>query len=116
MFQAGVIRLERSRLPALRAAFKDALTSVEELILQLGNDGYLPEAWLGDEVSIETANYYNERVMGPQGTPFAALVAYQTQLKRVIDAIDAVAKQYEGAEGANASRWVLLSWNAEVAQ
>lgn len=99
------LRLQPQQLPALRAAFTEALDNLQNAIARLGIEGHIPEPWLGDEISAETAAYYNDRVMGPEGTPYAALVAYQEELARIRDTLQSMEDHYRRTEGDNVAMW-----------
>mgnify|MGYP001161696978 CR=1 FL=1 len=108
--QSVSLRLEARQLPALRVAFTEAAERIRVELARLRADGYIPEPWLGDEVSIETHNYYTQQVMGPVGTPFAALVAYQDELERVRDTLQAMEDHYRRTEGENTAQWKDIVW------
>ena len=95
--------MEAHQLPALRAAFTEALERFRELLMLVRYDLDIPEPWLGDEVSIETHDYYVQRVL--QGTPYRALCNYLKELERVHDALRAAEDSYRQVEGDNAARW-----------
>ena len=99
------LRLEPHTLPTARAAFEDALAELRPQLVRLGRDGYVPEAWLGDEVSVEVFAHYNARVMDAPDGPYAALVAYEAELIRVRDNLQVLEDHYRRTEGDNAALW-----------
>lgn len=103
--QPAGLRVEARQLPALRRVFEEAVTRVEEVIATLDADGHIPEPWLRDEVSIGVHRFYTERVMGPIGTPYAALRTYLHQLESVRDKLQEIEGHYRRTEGENTDRW-----------
>ena len=83
----------------------EALEQVHELIARLESDGYIPEPWLGDEVSRNVHRFYTDRVMGPVGTPMAALKAYRRELEGIRDKLQEIEDHYRRTEGENVDRW-----------
>ena len=99
------LRIEPHALPAVRAAFAQALATLSPHLLRLREVGYLQEAWLGDEVSEEVRQYYNAHVMDSPEGPYAALRAYEQRLQGVHDALDRMEQEYRRTEGDNAALW-----------
>ena len=62
--QQDVLRLEPHMIPELRAAFDSALSDLGQALVDLGNRGYLPTAWLGDETSAAVAGRSGSRGAG----------------------------------------------------
>lgn len=73
--------------------------------MRLRQDGYVQEAWLGDEVSAATVDYYHARVMDAPDRPFAALRAYEIELIRVRDNLQRMEDEYRRTEGEFAAMW-----------
>ena len=103
--QSAGLRVEARQIPMLRRAFEDAARQVEDVIARLDANGHIQEPWLGDEVSRDVHRFYTERVMGPLGTPYAAIRAYREQLKRVAEKLQEIEDHYRRAEGENVDRW-----------
>jgi hypothetical protein len=99
------LRLEPHAIPAVRAAIDDALYELGPQLVRLQRDGYIPEPWLGDPVSAQVANHYNERVMNAPDGPYAALVAYEAELIKVRDTLQQLEDHYRRTEGDNAALW-----------
>jgi hypothetical protein len=92
-------------IPKVRAAFSAALDQVNRTIVSLNRGGYLPEPWLGDEVSSEVAAHYTRRAMDAPDSSYQALVAYHAELRRVHDTLKQMEDDYHRNEGEDATRW-----------
>lgn len=100
-----VLRVEPHAIPAIRMAFEEALSSLSDHLNRLRNEGYLHEPWLGDEMSLEVRDYYNNRVMDSPDGPYAALVAYEAELLHVRDTLQRMENDYRRTEGDNVELW-----------
>jgi hypothetical protein len=100
-----VLRLEPRMVPELRAAFDAALSQLGEALIDLGNRGYLPTAWLGDEVSAAVAAHYTRRAMEQPDSSYRALLEYEAELTRVRDTLQRMEDQYRATEAAEADRY-----------
>ena len=69
------------------------------------NEGYLREPWLGDEISRQVFDFYNQHIMNSTTGPYAALVAYEAELLRVRDTLKQMEDEYRRTEGDNAELW-----------
>jgi hypothetical protein len=98
-------RLEPHMLPAVRAALDDALADLRPQLVRLGNDGFIPEPWLGDPVSAAVVAYYQSNVMEASEGPYAALRAYEVELTKVRDNLQVLEDHYRRTEGENAALW-----------
>jgi hypothetical protein len=98
------LRLEPHTIPAVRAAFDDALAELTHQLIRLRRAGVIPEPWLGDPVSAKVVDYYHVRMDAPDG-PYAALVAYEAELLKVRDNLQVLEDHYRGTEGDNAALW-----------
>jgi hypothetical protein len=99
------LRLEPHMIPAMKAAFEEALTELGLRLMRLQRDGFIPEPWLGDPVSASVVDYYNAQVMDAPDGPYAALMAYESQLLKVRDTLQILADHYRRTEGENAGLW-----------
>jgi hypothetical protein len=99
------LRVEPHAIVGVRKAFEEALTEIGKLLNRLQNEGYLHEPWLGDEISLEVRDYYNDRVMNSTDGPYAALVAYEAELLHVRETLKSMEDEYRRTEGDNAQLW-----------
>ena len=102
--QQDVLRLEPHMIPELRAAFDSALSDLGQALVDLGNRGYLPTAWLGDETSAEVAAHYTSRAMEQPDSSYRALLEYEAELTRVRDTRQRMEDQYLHTDQATADR------------
>jgi len=100
-----VLRVQPSAIPALQKAFDGALADLTVHLTRLQHEGYLREAWLGDEMSIEVQDFYNRHVMLSTDGPFAALQAYRAELMKIRDTLGLMEEEYRRTEGDNAELW-----------
>jgi hypothetical protein len=104
-YEPSTLRIEPQMLPALRVAFNDALTRLNDHLEAMLRHAYLPGPWLGDDDSRQLFEHYRDWVMNGQGGPFSAAKAYAVRLKDVHDQLKAVEDAYRQAEGDNAALW-----------
>jgi len=104
-FPPVTIRLEPQAIPAVRAAFDEALAELTHQLMRLRRDGSIPEPWLGDPISATVVDYYNEHVMAAADGPYAALRAYEVELLKVRDNLQILEDHYRRTEGENAALW-----------
>src|SRR3954471_11309339 len=95
------LRLEPHRIPAMRAAFEDALTELAYQLVRLRRAGFIPEPWLGDPISAKVVDYYHAHVMEAPEGPYAALRAYEAELLKVRDNLQVLEDHYRRTEGEN---------------
>jgi hypothetical protein len=93
-----VLRLEPHMIPALRAEFDSALDQLGQALVDLRSRGYLPAAWLGDEVSAAVAAHYTRRAMEQPDSSYRALIAYEAELTRVRDTLQRMEDHYRHAD------------------
>jgi hypothetical protein len=91
-------------IPAMRAAFDSALAQLGRALVDLGNRGYLPAAWLGDEISTAVAAHYTSQAMDAPDSSYRALLAYEAELTRVRDTLQRMEEHYLRADEAAAGR------------
>jgi hypothetical protein len=91
---AGLLRVERDAIPAIRAAFEEALTELRPHLQRLQQDAVIPEPWLGDVTSAEVATHYKERVITAGQGPLAAMRAYELELTRILQSLKAIEDGY----------------------
>jgi hypothetical protein len=99
------LRLEPQTIPAVRAAFDDALAELTYQLIRLRQAGAIPEPWLGDPISRDVINYYHARVMDAPDGPYAALRAYEVELTKVRDNLQVLEDHYRRTEGENVALW-----------
>jgi hypothetical protein len=99
------LQLEPHTLPAVRAAFEEALTEVGVQIARLASGGFIKEPWLGDPVSASVQLHYNSVVMEAADGPYAAMVAYEAELTRIRDSLQLMEEHYRRTEGEEVARW-----------
>lgn len=104
-YAPDVMRVEPHALPAMRAAFDQALSSLIPHLKVMASDAVLTEDWLGDESSAALRAFYNDRIMLADDGPFSALVKYQNILQSVRDQLAASEAEYQRVEGENSELW-----------
>jgi hypothetical protein len=92
------MHLQPHALPSVRAALDEALNELGVQLSQLTRAGFIPQAWMGDRISEEARVFYNSTVMESEVGSLAALLAYQTELNRVRNSVQAMETQYLGNE------------------
>jgi hypothetical protein len=99
------LHLEPHALPSVRAAVEEALDDLGIQLAQLTRAGFIHGPWMGDPVSEDVRVFYNTAVMESQDGPMAALLAYQSELTRIRDSLQAMEDHYRRTEGDNAALW-----------
>lgn len=94
------LRLDPSAIPAVRAAIDESLVELGLFLQRARRDGYIPEPWLGDPISMEVADFYNSRVMDAPEGAHAAMRAYEQELTRVRDTLVQMEEHYRRTETA----------------
>ena len=100
-----VLRLQPHMIPAVRATFRSAVDDVNNAIFGLTRGGFIPEPWLGDEVSTEVATHYARAAMEGPDSSYQALLAYRDELTRVHDTLQRMEDEYRRREGDNVAQW-----------
>jgi hypothetical protein len=101
--QHDVLRLQPQMISAVRSAFADALSRLNNTLVGLRREGNLVAPWLGDETSRDVAAYYSSRAMdGPQSS-YDALVAYRDELGRIHDTLQQMEADYRRDEAQKAA-------------
>jgi hypothetical protein len=96
---AGLLHVQPDAIPAVRAAFEEALTELRPHIQRLQQDAVIPQPWLGDITSAEVVTHYTERVIKADQGPLAAMLAYQDELTRILDNLKAIEASYPRTDG-----------------
>jgi hypothetical protein len=96
---AITLRVSRDALPAVKAAFDEAIAEVRAQVQRLGGAAFIPEPWLGDPVSLSAQLHYNRVVMESADGPYAAMVAYADELIRIRDSLQQMEDSYLRADG-----------------
>jgi hypothetical protein len=91
---AVTLRVDRSTLPAVKAAFDEAIADVRSQVRRLGRTAFIPEPWLGDPISSSAQTHYNTVVMDSAEGAYSAMVAYVDELIRIRDSLQAMEDQY----------------------
>jgi hypothetical protein len=99
------LRVEPHALPAIRAAFDEAISEVARAVHRLRTEAFIPESWLGDKVSAAVRQHYNLRVMEADDGPYAAFRAYEAELIKIHDSLKAMEDHYSRTEGDNTALW-----------
>ncbi|WP_018682402.1 hypothetical protein [Actinokineospora enzanensis] len=97
-----LLDLAPEAVPALRAAFVDALASVDRQ-LELGETGLAVEAWAHDPVSQDATRAVNALTAHSERAALDQLRAYRAQLDTAVHNLDKVAEQYRLLEDDNAA-------------
>jgi hypothetical protein len=93
------LHVEQGALPAMMAAFDEAIIEVRNQVQRLGQTAYIPQPWLGDPVSGPTQTHYNSVVMDSADGGYAAMTAYLNELIAIRENLQAVQEQYLRGEG-----------------
>jgi hypothetical protein len=96
--QEAILHLQPHMIPALRKALSAAVDQVNDALVGLNRQGYLPEPWLGDESSIEVAAFYTSRAMSEPNSSYQSLVAYQAELRRVHETLRQMEDEYHRSD------------------
>jgi hypothetical protein len=94
----AVLRVDPGTLPRLRELFADCLELVHENLNSLNRQGRMVEPWMHDPVSIRMRDLYNESVMDAADGGYAALCAYEVELKRVHDTLAEMERNYRATD------------------
>lgn len=103
--QHGILRILPHMIPDVRAAFATALDQLEVALVGLGRAGYLPQPWLGDEISSEVAAHYTRRAMEAPDSSYRALQEYRAELARVHDTLQRMEERYLRTDETTAGRF-----------
>ena len=101
----AVLRVAPHQIPALRAAFFEASSTMTDQLGLLSLEGQILEPWLGDPVSATVKVLYDAHAMGAAGSTLAHLTAYRDELVRVHETLADMEAEYRRAEGDNAELW-----------
>lgn len=101
----AALRLEPHTIPALRAAFADAVDQLAPQLLRFAQDAYIAEPWMGDPTSLALAMEHNARAVGGVDSAYECLLAYEAELVKVRDALARMEDEYRRTEGDNAALW-----------
>lgn len=101
-YEAVTLRLDPRAIPAMRAAFENALAELRPALARLGEVGHIHGAWMGDPQSEEVVAFYNDRVMDAVDGPYQALLQYEKELRRVHKQLTVMELEYQRVESENA--------------
>lgn len=93
------LRVDRTALPAVKAAFDEAIAEVRSQVQRLGRAAFIPEPWLGDPISSSAQIHYNTVVMESTDGAYSAMVAYGDELIRIRNSIQAMEDNYLRTDG-----------------
>jgi hypothetical protein len=94
---AGSLKVDPEAVPALRRAFADALSKVEEQ-LRLANQELRVTPWAKDPVSQDAALRFNERSVDTAASALDTLRAYRDRLNVAVANLDKTAEQYDAVD------------------
>jgi hypothetical protein len=94
---ADGLRISPEAVPALRSAFADALSRVEEQ-LRLADQELRITAWAKDPVSQDAATMFNERSVDTAASAIDSMRAYRDQLTVAVANLDKTAEQYSAVD------------------
>lgn len=96
---AGLLRVERDAIPAVRAAVEDGLTELTPHIRRLQDEAMIRAPWLGDKTSAEVVAHYKKFVIDGGEGPLTAMLEYQAELTRILENLKAAEDSYPRADG-----------------
>lgn len=99
------LRLEPHMIPALRAAFDEAVETLTSQLKSFRQDGYIEKPWMGDPVSSMVLSPYNANFAGSPTSAYECLTAYQDELTKVRDTLSQMEDAYRRTEGDDAALW-----------
>ena len=91
------LRISPEAVPALRSAFSDALSRVEEQ-LRLADQELRITAWAKDPVSQGAATMFNDRSVDTAASAIDTMRAYRDQLTVAVANLDKTAEQYSAVD------------------
>lgn len=94
---ADGLKIDPEAVPALRSAFADALSRVEEQ-LRLADQELRLTAWAKDPVSQDAAVLFNQRSVDTAESAVDSLRAYRDQLNVAVANLDKTAEQYSAVD------------------
>jgi hypothetical protein len=94
---ADGLKIDPEAVPALRSAFADALSRVDEQ-LRLANQELRLSAWAKDPVSQDAALLFNQRSVDTAASALDSLRAYRDQLSVAVANLDKTAEQYSAVD------------------
>jgi hypothetical protein len=94
---ADGLKIDPEAVPALRSAFADALSRVEEQ-LRLADQELRVTAWAKDPVSQDAAVLFNQRSVDTAASAVDSLRAYRDQLNIAVANLDKTAEQYSAVD------------------
>lgn len=91
------LKVDPEAVPALRRAFADALSKIEEQ-LRLANQELRVTPWAKDPVSQDAAARFNERSVDTAASALDTLRAYRDRLNVAVANLDKTAEQYSAVD------------------
>lgn len=99
----AVLRVEPEMIPQLRALFGDCIALLSDKLGDLNSGGRMIDSWMHDPVSVRMRDVYNASVMESPDGGYAALRAYEAELRRVYDELGRMEAEYRRTEDENAA-------------
>jgi hypothetical protein len=96
---AGLLHIQPDTIPAVRAAFEEALSELAPHLQRLQQEAVISEPWLGDETSASVVTHYTQRVIEADQGPLAAMREYELELTRTLASLKAAEDSYLRGEG-----------------
>jgi hypothetical protein len=97
----AILRVEPHTIPHLRDLLTECLNLLSEKLNDLNGGGRMVDAWMHDPVSLRMRDVYNASVMDASDGGYAALRAYEYQLKGVYEELGRLEAEYRRTEEAN---------------
>jgi hypothetical protein len=97
----ATLRVDPEAIPQLRALLVECLELIGQRLQDLSRSGRLYDAWMNDPVSLRMRDLYNERVIDAPDGGYAALRAYEVELRRVYEELGRMEVEYRRTEDSN---------------
>ena len=99
----AVLRVEPESIPQLRALLVDCLNLLGQELTTLSRGGRMIDPWMNDPVSIRMRDVYNASVMDAPDGGYAALRAYEAELRRMYEELGRMQERYRRTEDETAA-------------
>ena len=97
----AVLRVEPDAIPQLRTLLIECVELLREKLDDLERGGRMQDAWMHDPVSERMQEVYNSSVMDARDGGYAALRAYEAELRRVHEELARMEAEYRRTEETN---------------
>ncbi|GAA0901086.1 hypothetical protein [Pseudonocardia zijingensis] len=95
---AVTLRVEPQALQSIKAVFEESIAELRLQVQRLGSSAFIPEPWMGDQVSSAMQTHYNAVVMEAPDGAYAAITEYVNSLIAIRDSLKAMEAQYLATE------------------